>query len=69
LDEKIYLYLRSLLVSISNHIAKSVNWLELIKEKKAAKAFMGGMYPLSTQKYIMRINRKIVTMLKKNPRM
>jgi hypothetical protein len=38
--------LRSLLFSISNHIAKSVNWMAVIKENMAARAFIGGICPV-----------------------
>jgi hypothetical protein len=35
--------LRCLFASISNHMAKRVNWAEAIKDEKAAKALMVGI--------------------------
>ena len=36
-------HFNSLFDSISNHMAKSVNWLPLMNEKKVASALMGGI--------------------------
>ena len=57
-----------LFASISNHMAKRVNWLALIKENIAASAFISGILPVRYQSTKTLKNNKTAQIPKQNPK-
>lgn len=63
-SEKTNIYFSSLFDSMSNHMAKSVNMVALLKENRVAKAVRVGAYPYSAQRKISRMEKYMVNSVK-----